>query len=110
MSIVESLVELVADQARTRGFTRVRVIRIQVGVLGHAQPEALHFCFDAIARGTIAQGAVLEIEPVQGAGWCPACCRHVALAQRHDVCPACGDAAVQMSAGDELELAELEVE
>jgi hydrogenase nickel incorporation protein HypA/HybF len=110
MSIVESLVELVAEQAQSRGFARVRVIRLQVGVLGHAQPAALRFCFDAVARGTVAQGARLEIELINGAGWCPACCRRVNLEELYSVCPVCGEAGVQMTAGSELDLTELEVE
>jgi hydrogenase nickel incorporation protein HypA/HybF len=110
MSIAESLVDLIEDEARREGFAHVRRIVVKLGALGHIDPAALLFCFDAVARGTVAQGASLDMETVPGTGWCPQCQRSVAITQRYDLCPACGQSHVQMMAGDELRLAELEVE
>lgn len=109
MSIAESLMELIAEGARKESFRRVRRIRVQLGVLGHVEPEALLFCFDAAAKGRIGEGAVLEVETVPGVGRCPACGLSVEIAQRYDLCPVCGSH-VEMTAGDELRLMELEVE
>jgi hydrogenase nickel incorporation protein HypA/HybF len=86
------------------------MIRLQVGTLGHAEPEALHFCFAAVTKGTIADGAILMIEAVAGEGLCSACHRIVALEERFSGCPICGNAHVGMTAGDELRLTELEVD
>ena len=109
MSIAESLVDLIEDEARNESFTQVRRIAVKIGALGHVEPAALQFCFDVVARGTVAEGASLHIETVPGAGWCPRCNRLVAIVQRYDPCPACGSQ-VAMTAGNELRLAELEVE
>jgi hydrogenase nickel incorporation protein HypA/HybF len=110
MSLVESVVALVEDERRKQDFARVRVIRLKLGALGHAEPEALRFCFDAVASGTIAEGARLEIETVPGEGWCSRCRCIVPLVERFAACPACGSAEVRMTAGDELRLAEMEVD
>ncbi len=110
MSIAQSLMDLIEDEARREGFAHVRRVRLKLGALGHVEPAALLFCFDAVARGTVAQGASLDVETVPGAGWCPRCHRSVAIAQRYDLCPSCGQSHVQMTTGDELRLAELEVE
>jgi hydrogenase nickel incorporation protein HypA/HybF len=110
MSLIESVVALVEDERRKQDFSRVRVIRLAVGVLGHAEPAALHFCFDVVTRGTIADGARLEIEQVSGAGWCASCRQTVSLCERFAACPVCGDTQVRMTAGGELRLSELEVE
>ena len=110
VSLVESVVALVEDERRKQDFSRVRTIRLKVGALGHAEPEALRFCFDAVTSGTIADGARLEIETVPGAGWCSGCRRTVPLEERFAACPLCGNAHVRMTAGDELRLAEMEVE
>jgi hydrogenase nickel incorporation protein HypA/HybF len=110
VSLVESVVALVEDERRKQGFSRVRTIRLKVGTLGHAEPEALRFCFDAVASGTIADGARLEIETAPGAGWCTGCRRTVPLDDRFSACPLCGDAHVRVTAGDELRLIEMEVE
>ncbi len=110
MSLVESVVALVEDERRRHYFSRVSVIRLAVGALGHAEPEALRFCFTAATSGTIADGARLEIETIPGAGWCPGCCRTVPLEERFAACPCCGDVEVRMTAGLELRLSEMEVE
>jgi len=110
MSVAESLVAQIAEEVRRHGFRRVREVRVRLGALGHVEPEALRFCFDAVSRGTVAEGARLALETVAGEGRCPACGSTVALAERYDLCPACGAAHVEMTAGDELRLAELEVE
>jgi hydrogenase nickel incorporation protein HypA/HybF len=110
MSIAESLVELIEEQGRSQRFSRVKLIRVKLGALGHVEPEALHFCFDAVSHGTIAEGAALDLETVAGEGWCAECRRTVPITERYDICPLCGQAHVRMTAGDELRLAELEVE
>ncbi len=110
MSIAESLVELIEEEGRSRGFSRVKQIRVKIGALSHVEPDALRFCFDAVSYGTVAGGAHLKLETVAAAGWCSACGRTVSIAERYDICPECGQGHVRMTAGDELRLAELEVE
>lgn len=110
VSLVENIVALVEDERRKQDFTRVRIVRLQLGALGHAEPEALRFCFDAVTRGTVAEGARLEIEMVAGQGWCALCRCTVKLDDWFAACPACGNPGLRLTGGGELRLAELEVE
>lgn len=110
MALTESVVALVEEAARSEGFARAKAIVLEIGVLGHVEPEAMQFCFEAISRGTIAEGARLDIIRVAGQGWCLDCGKSVPLAERFGPCPACGRHHVQMTAGDELRVKELEVE
>ena len=64
---------LVRDQARRDAFARVRSIRIAVGALSHVEPRALEFGFEAVSRGTVADGAKLVMERPGGEGWCTDC-------------------------------------
>jgi hydrogenase nickel incorporation protein HypA/HybF len=110
VSLIESVVALVEDERRKQDFSRVRTIRLAVGALGHAESSALRFCFDAVTRGTIADGARLEIEQVPGQGWCGSCRQSVSLSERFAACPVCGGTQVKMTDGGEIRLSELEVE
>jgi hydrogenase nickel incorporation protein HypA/HybF len=110
MALTESVVALVEDAARREGFTRATAIVLEIGMLGHVEPEAMQFCFEAVSRGTIAAGARLDIVRVAGQGWCLDCGKSVALTERFGACPDCGQHHVQMTAGDELRVRELEVE
>lgn len=110
MALTESIVEIVSEEARRQGFGRVRVVRIKVGAMAHVEPEALRFCFDAVSRGTVAEGATLDIRRQPGEGWCPDCGRTVPLVERFGACPECGRRNVRMTSGDELRIEELEVD
>ena len=109
MSLTESIVEIACEEAKKRSAARVTRVRLAVGMLSHAEPEALTFCFAAVAAGTLAQDAALEIERTPGEGWCLDCGKTVALAERFGACPECGKYRVQMTAGDELKIRELEI-
>ncbi len=110
VSLVESLIALCEEERRKQPFSKVRLVRLELGAIGCVEAEAIRFCFDAVARGTLVEGAELEIDQVGGAGWCPGCRCTVPLAERFSGCPLCGSSGVHVTAGDVLRLAELEVE
>ncbi|MBL1256871.1 MULTISPECIES: hydrogenase maturation nickel metallochaperone HypA [unclassified Methylocystis] len=110
MALTESIVDIVCEEARKQGFGKVRVVRLKVGAMAHVEPEALRFCFDAVSRGTVADGATLDIIRAPGEGWCLDCGKTVPLDERFGACPECGGRHVQMTSGDELRIEELEVD
>ena len=110
VSLCQGILDIVRDQAAANGFARVRCIRLAIGTLSHVEPDAIEFCFDAVARGTVAEGARLEIERPPGQAWCAPCGRTVSIATRFDPCPDCGSHQVLVVGGEELAVRELEVE
>jgi hydrogenase nickel incorporation protein HypA/HybF len=110
MSLTEGVVEILSEEARKQGFSRVKTVWLEIGILSGVEPEAMEFCFDAATRGTLAEGAKLEIIRTPGQGWCLDCAKKVALNERFGACPECGLYHVQMVAGDEMRVKELEVE
>lgn len=110
MSLAESVVQIVEDYAREGGFKRVRMVRLEIGPFAGVEEDAMRFCFDAVSRSTVAEGAQLEIVSPPGSGWCMKCGETVSLAQRYDACPRCGGYQVQVTGGTELRVKELEVE
>ena len=110
MSLTESIVEIAVEAAGREGANRVRRVFVDVGALSRVEPDALLFCFAAVSAGTIAEGAALDIQRIPGAGWCMDCGKTVPLAERFGPCPACGRYHVQMTAGDEMRVREIEVD
>ena len=109
IALCNSLVDLIRDQQRQRGFRRVRRVIVEVGVLGHVDPHALDFAFDVEAKNSPAEGAVLEIREIQGRAWCMDCSLLVTMERRGDACPNCGGFTMIVEQGEELRLKELEV-
>ena len=109
MALTESVVEIALEETKKAGATKVRRIVLDIGVLSAVEPDEMRFCFAAVSAGTAAEGAELAIEDVAGAGWCLDCGKTVALAERFGPCPECDGYHVQMTAGDEMRIRELEV-
>lgn len=110
MSLAEGIVQIAQDAARREGARRVKTVVVEIGRLSAVEPEALAFCFDAVTRGGVAEGARLELVAVDGAGWCMQCSAEVALQETYGACPRCGSAQVQLTRGTEMRVKELEIE
>jgi hydrogenase nickel incorporation protein HypA/HybF len=107
MSIAESVLGIVEESARREGLRRVREVRLEIGRLAAVETEALRFCFDAVVRGSLAEGAALEIDEVPGTAWCFRCSQTVPLAARGEACPHCGGAQLQVNGGTEMRVKDL---
>ena len=110
LSLAEALIELVEDEGRKCDCARVRTVRVEIGELAAVEPDAMRFCFDAVTRGTLAEGAMLDIIDVAGRGWCPDCDKTVTIHERPAECPDCGSFRVEVTSGGAMRLKELEVE
>jgi hydrogenase nickel incorporation protein HypA/HybF len=107
MSIAESVLGIVEESARREGFGRVKEVRLEIGRLAAVEVEALRFCFDAVVRGSLAEGARLEIDETPGSAWCFGCSATVPVGARGDPCPACGGFQLQVNGGTGMRVKEL---
>lgn len=110
MALAESVLRILEEQAPVKGYRAVRAVHLEVGALSCVEPEALRFQFEAVTRGSLAEGARLAIIPVPGEAWCLPCDRPVQVGSLLDPCPVCGGYEVQVTGGEELQIKELEVE
>ena len=110
MALCEGIIQIVEEEARRQPFSRVKAVCLEIGALSHVAPEAMKFCFEAVAARTIAQGAALEIVELPGLAWCMACSESIEIKQRYEPCPRCGGYQLQITAGEEMRVKELEVD
>lgn len=110
MSLAEGVLQIVEDAARTQKFRRVSAVVLEIGKLSTVEPESMRFCFDAVTRGSVAEGARLEIVETPGSAWCMKCSQSVDVATRYDPCPLCQSYQLQVTGGTEMRVKELEVE
>lgn len=109
MSLCEGVVQLIEDQARTHRFAKVSTVWLEIGALAGVESEAMRFSFAAVASGTVADAARLEIIDIPGRATCPACKQTVQVNARFDACPGCGHYPLDITAGEEMRIKELEV-
>jgi hydrogenase nickel incorporation protein HypA/HybF len=107
MSITQSVVELCEEHAQGR---KVLSVTLQVGALSGVIPESIEFCFEACTQDTLLDGARLDIEFIPGEGRCPMCGSSSRVDNLFDPCPSCGAFGLEITAGKELRVKELEIE
>lgn len=110
ISLAESVLQIIEDAAINQGFTRVRTVYLEIGKLSCVENDAMRFCFDAVIKDTLADGARLEIIETAGQGRCTRCGQETQIDTLYEACPQCGSYGMQIIAGDVMRVKELEVE
>lgn len=109
MSLCEGIRDIVMDQARTHGFARVLRLRLEIGRFAGVEKPALEFAFDAVMRGSPAEGAALEMIDLPGRALCFGCGETVTIEDRLAPCPLCGGGKLLPQGGDEMRIRDMEV-
>ncbi len=110
MSLCEGILRVLEEQAQAQQFKRVKTVWLEIGSLSSVEVEALRFGFDVVMKDSLAEGARLEIIDVPGQAWCMQCMKPVTIRQRYDACDDCGGHQLQVTAGEEMKIKELEVD
>lgn len=110
MALAEGVLQILEDAAREQQFTTVKTVWLEIGQLSSVEPEAMRFCFDAVIKGSLAEGARLEVIATPGEGQCLSCGKTVPLTVVYDPCPVCGGVPVTPTGGTEMRIKELEVD
>ncbi len=109
-SLAGGILKLVEDAARRERFRRVTALRLEAGRLAGVEVRALRFALEAIAPGTVLQGASIAIDEPDGQAWCLHCAATVLLSRRGDPCPQCSGHQLQPTGGTELRVVDLLVD
>jgi hydrogenase nickel incorporation protein HypA/HybF len=105
LGLAQEILEIVAQRAQAR---KVRRVVLEIGKLSCVLPDAIRFCFDLCAAGTIAEGAELEIIQPPGRGRCRQCGVEFALHAVLAHC-VCGSGDVEWLSGEELRIKTMEI-
>jgi hydrogenase nickel incorporation protein HypA/HybF len=110
LSIAQAIVDVVEEETRNAGASRVVSITLALGELSGVVEEQLRFCFPLVVKDTALDGVELTIETVRGEGFCEKCHDTFAMPSLLTPCPRCGEYTQEIRAGQELVVASLEVE
>ena len=106
-----SLAGAVVDTAeRHAGGRRVVHIQLRLGELRQVVPDSLQFCFGMVARESVCEGAVLELEIIPAVLRCKACEHEWEIEEPPFWCPRCAGGDVAPVRGEELEVESIEIE
>lgn len=106
LSVTRNIVAAVREHAGER---LVEAVHLRIGKFAGVDVQAIRFCFDVCAQGTVLEGARLEIDEVDGRASCQRCGEVVALEHWVAICPCKDRAPLKLEAGDELLIHAMEV-
>jgi hydrogenase nickel incorporation protein HypA/HybF len=108
--IAQSLLEIVEQEALPYKGAKVTRVTLQIGRLSGVMPGALRFAFEVLREGGVAEGSSLEIEEIPLRIKCNQCGKTSTLEDPFLICPHCEDIDVEIVAGRELEIRNMEIE
>lgn len=111
MGIAMQVVEIAAASIpeHLKG-SRVQGVYLKIGKLSSVVPDSLRFCFDIVSRDSAIAGAKLYIEEIPVTARCKSCGHHWTIEGPAFSCPACGSGTIELTSGQELDIASIEIE
>ena len=110
LSIVANLFEILEAKAVEQGAVRITAVTLRVGRLSGVVPDLLVSAFDSYKKGTLAEGARLEIETAPFDFRCRACGGTDIRDDPAVACAACGSSDVELRGGMDIIVERIEVE
>ncbi len=109
MALAEGVLQIIEDTVRDQNCNKVETVWLEIGELSHVEPEAMRFCFEAVVKNTIAEGASLQIDRAPGRAWCHDCAKEVHVSSLVAACPECKSYKLQVTGGEDMRVKEMEV-
>jgi len=110
MSIAMNVVDIAVKTALKEKAKNINKIILEVGSLSGVVPDALEFCFDSACKGTIAEGAELELIEIQAQAICESCQYPFPTKQMVSQCPQCNEYVLNIQGGRELQVKSINVD
>lgn len=110
ISLVASILDQLEEELAKRPGSRFSKVGLRIGDLAGVDVDSLTFGFDALVKDTHWEPLALEIETVKRRQQCPRCKHEFEAEHWSTACPACNEPATVTIAGEELQIAFIEVE
>jgi hydrogenase nickel incorporation protein HypA/HybF len=113
LPITESILKIILKHAQANDVRKVKTIHLRIGRLSDLEDQWIQRYFDYLSKGTLAEGARIEIERTPIVMQCSACSTpyECELSKIGDtVCPACGGKIGTLLSGREYTIKEMEAE
>lgn len=109
MAVVHSVLKLVLDTGEKSNADQILKIRLRMGEYSDVVPEIFREYFDLAAKGTLAEGAILELTRVPATIRCRECGR-TGMADSRLSCSFCGSSNILLVTGREFYVENIEVQ
>jgi hydrogenase nickel incorporation protein HypA/HybF len=104
------MLKIALDYAAKNNATRITQFSVTMSAASDESEDSLRFHFDHLTRGTLAEGARVDISRVPLQAQCLECGDDFSLTTEATTCPQCSSARVRALPQDEFKLTSIDVE
>jgi len=108
LTMINQIFGLIEEVAKEHDIEKVTRVKLQVGELRQFIPSMLHFAFEAVSKGTVAQGAQLDIDYIPIKVRCKNCDNTFDVKEQTYICPICDGCDLDIVTGKEVILETVE--
>ncbi len=112
LQITERILDIVLKHAAGQKVDRIVRIHLRIGALSDLEDEWIQRYFDYLSRGTVAENAKLAIVRANAVMRCPSCSSSFEVGREELAsaqCPDCGERELELAAGREYLIENMEV-
>lgn len=110
LGIAQQMMSIAFDYAAQHHAHKITAFHIEISTAMDESEEALRFHIENLARGTLAEGATIEIVRIPAHVVCLDCGNAFELNADNVICPQCASSRVRAHAHDDFKLTSIEIE
>jgi hydrogenase nickel incorporation protein HypA/HybF len=110
MAITQNILDIVLQHGEENGALKVTKVVVTIGAMTQVVGECVRFYFEVMSKGTIAEGADLEIRDIPTRVKCPRCGDVFKGEDLIFICPRCQVASGDIVSGKELNVTSIVIE
>ncbi len=110
LSLAEEVIRIAGYEAGRNDAGRVSEITIEAGIFCGVEIDAFRSALEMLAEGTMLANAEINIQRIDGEGYCSECGREFNMNNRVDTCPVCNSFPSEIRRGYEFRVVSIVVE
>ncbi|HBF89002.1 MAG TPA: hydrogenase maturation nickel metallochaperone HypA [Bacteroidales bacterium] len=104
LSIAQSIVEIVEEEAKKQNATSVNKLILEIGTMSGIVVEALEFAMEEVIKNTCLSNAKIDIEEIKAIAVCEMCQTEFETFDLYSPCPKCNHLYSNIIKGKELRI------
>jgi hydrogenase nickel incorporation protein HypA/HybF len=110
LSVTQEILNIAIEKAREAGATSIKRINLVIGDISSCMDDSVRFYFEILSKNNIAQGAELDFRRIPVSLRCRHCGQVYTPTWGSWDCPQCGRAEIDVIAGHEFYVDNIEIE
>jgi hydrogenase nickel incorporation protein HypA/HybF len=110
LGIAQGMLKVALDYAAKNNAKRITAFNVEMSAAADESEDSLRFHFENLTRGTMAEGARVEIARVPVKAKCLDCANEFAWESLDAACPRCSSVRIRAMAQDEFRLVSIDAE